>query len=241
MTPVVALLLISEIMYNPASTEQAPVETEWVELYNPTEQTVDLSGWYLQDEDGRTGGAPKGTRLEPGHALVLIPAEQSVADFRKAWGGTDEDYQVVPLEKWGAGGLHNLANSPSDKNEKLTLCRPDTSISDTVNYDDKDPWPLDEPDGASIYLLPDRLTPTLNDEGKSWARSEAGKDLAYHASTPSEYDTKDVGSPGKVMTKKEANEIAQHQEAKQHEGDKADDGDNAAADGRKQGPDDSEK
>ncbi len=43
------LHLLNEFMPDPPGADG---EGEWVELYNPTDQTVDLSGWYLDDEEG---------------------------------------------------------------------------------------------------------------------------------------------------------------------------------------------
>ena len=42
MVEVVSLIVISELMYNPASSERLPVQTEWVELYNRGEEAADL-------------------------------------------------------------------------------------------------------------------------------------------------------------------------------------------------------
>lgn len=204
MLEIAAVIIISEIMYNPASSEQAPIQSEWVELYNAGDQPVDLAGWYLQDEDGRTAPIPEDTTLAPDEALVLIPGSQNVEDFRAAWDGgeanSDDAYQIVPLDGWGAGGLRNLANSPSEENEILALRQPDERLADEVNYQNSDPWPSAAADGPSIYLLPAFLDAEANDDGAHWAVSEAGVDGAFHANDSSDYESADVGSPGVVVT-----------------------------------------
>jgi hypothetical protein len=193
---VLAVLIITEIMYNPASNEQPPAKTEWVEIYNPSDAAVDLSGWYLQDEDGKTGPAPQGTTIGPKQAVVLIPAECGVEAFREAWG---DAVVAVPLSEWGGRpGMSGLGNSPSQTNEILSLVRPDESISDTVNYDDEGDWPSDEPDGVSIYLLPGKLDAAANDDGKNWRRSEAGTHGANACKVTEVFNKPDVGSPGTV-------------------------------------------
>lgn len=203
--PVSGQVLISEIMYNPDSYEGGfgkdakPNQTEWVELYNAGDQAVSLAGFYLQDEDGKTKPLPSAAKIEPGQAVVLIPGTQSVKDFRKAWG---EGFDVYRLPGWAVGDdpLSNLANSPSSSNEVLTLRNAKGEIVDEVNYDDEGDWPSDSPDGPSITLNPDALTPEKNDAGKHWSRSEKGKLGAKHASETDDYSKEDVGSPGKVVT-----------------------------------------
>lgn len=197
-----AALVISEIMYNPASDEGSPVQTEWVEIYNPTQEAIDLTGWYLQDEDGRTQGVAGKITIDPSEAVVFIPSDQTVADFHAAWG---DGIKVVPLADWQTG-LRGLANSPSDTNEHLALHRPDESVSDAVNYDDVDPWPNDGRGGASIYLLPNHIDAAANDAGANWANSEATVHGARYAQATTDYDARDVGSPGSVVVTETAAE-----------------------------------
>lgn len=195
MHPAAAAVIISEIMFNPASSEKPPAKTEWVEIYNAGTNTADLTGWYLQDEDGHTGPIPKGTMLRPGKALVLIPGVQTVAHFRAAWG---TGFAVIPLKHWSKGGLHGLSNNPSPTNEILTLRKPNKTLVDKVNFDDSAPWPTDRPDGPSIELAKDKLNAKANDDGHNWHRAQAGKDGAHHAKATKDYSAKDVGSPGYV-------------------------------------------
>lgn len=201
-------VVISEIMYNPASYEGGigpdapPNQTEWIEIYNTGDQEVSLSGWYLQDEDGKTEPLPDSAKIGPGEAVVLIPGVQSVGDFRAAWG---KGFTVYKLDGWARGDnpLSNLANSPSSKNEILTLRNKAEQVVDEVNYDDQDGWPSDSPQGASIVLQPGKLDSKRNDSGSSWARSEPNKLGADNAKKTKEYSDKDVGSPGKVVTEAE--------------------------------------
>lgn len=214
---------ISEIMYNPASDESSPNDVEWVELYNTGESPVDLSGWYLKDEDGQTVGLPEQTVLESAEALVLIPGEQTVSDFRGAW---DCQAQVFALAGWqGPGGLAGLSNTPSAKNEMLELRAPKSTgadppaesedepdadgaktpataseVVDAVNYDDADPWPSDSPDGASIYLTPGHLSAADNDAGEHWARSKRYINHAVRSTITADFNRESVGSPGRVAT-----------------------------------------
>lgn len=189
-------VIITEIMYNPASSERLPVRTEWVEIYNTGDKPVDLTEWYLQDEDGRTMGLPKGTKLAPGKAAVLVPADVTVEQFREAWG---DGFEVYRLENWGQGGMNGLANSPSPTNENLTLRDNKGLMRDEVKFDDEGDWPSDEPEGPSIYLKPGRMTAKGNDAGGSWARAEADKHGGRQNKTTQVFNNRDTGSPGVVI------------------------------------------
>ncbi len=82
-------IVINEIMYFPQSIQtgsdlQPVIDHEWVELYNPTDKPIDVSGWWLQDKSGKTfqiddnnvdnngGGAQKGTVVPSEGWLVVI-------------------------------------------------------------------------------------------------------------------------------------------------------------------------
>ncbi|MCJ7697223.1 MAG: lamin tail domain-containing protein, partial [Thermoplasmata archaeon] len=41
------LLLINEVMYHPVENENT---NEWIELYNPTSEPLDVAGWMIADE-----------------------------------------------------------------------------------------------------------------------------------------------------------------------------------------------
>lgn len=222
-----AVLIISEIMYDPASDERWPARTEWVEVYNPGDQTVSMQGWYLANENGRTEPIEAEVTLDPGEAVVLIPGNQSVENFREAWG---EGFDVVPLDGWHKPGLHQLTNTPdAEQAGVLTLHREDESPSDMVNWDNEDPWPPNKPDGPSIYVLPEHLDRFSNTQGENWVRSEAGVHGARHAEATEDYSAEDVGSPGVVITPADLEAAEENDKA---DDDEADDeaGDDEAGD-----------
>jgi len=197
-------VIISELMYNPDSSEGYPPRdgqpgepnrTEWVELYNVDTVEHDLSGWTLKDEDGMTTPIPDGTVLAPGKTLVLIPDFSSPSEFKAAWG---EGIDVIALGNWGEGGLVNLANGPSAINEILNLLNAAGDTIDQVNYDDEGDWPADHPDGSSIYVVPDKLYTDQNDLPNAWAPSIAGQHGAKSNEQAGPYQGNDVGSPGYV-------------------------------------------
>jgi len=194
--PAAGEVLITEIMYNPASSEKSPNDVEWIEIYNTADEPVDVAGWYLEDEDGRTDAIVDQTQIAGHEALVLICGTQTVADFQAAWGGR---YAIVSLPGFGRSGYFVLANQPSPSNEIVTLRDADGNVVDEVNYDDEGDWPSDGPDGPSIYLRPDRISAAQNDQGSSWARSAVGVDGGRGNTVTADFDGKDVGSPGTVV------------------------------------------
>lgn len=195
-------VIISEIMFNPSSTEDLKVNlVEWVEIYNPTDQPVDVSGWHLSDEDGKTAGLPRNTTIKPGQAIVLIPAGLSAEKFREAWG---EGFEVFPVTGWDKPGLTGLGNSPSAKNELLTLRNAEGGVADEAHYKIDGDWPKPERGGgSSLVLKPDALSAQANDSGKSWAYAEAGKLGAKNNKKTEVFNGKDTGSPGVVAKDKE--------------------------------------
>ncbi len=63
-------LLINEVMPDP---QGADGESEWVELYNSTTEPIDLSFWYVDDEEGASSAyqIPEGTIVDVGEYLIF--------------------------------------------------------------------------------------------------------------------------------------------------------------------------
>jgi hypothetical protein len=200
-------VIITEIMYNPASDERRG-EAEWVELANIGQEVIQIKDWKLDDED-RAGWGPFSITLKPGGVAVLVnEAAVDEEQFRKAWderaGAEGESeveaeeepeeesiYQIVPV-KWAS-----LANSPSAENEILRLLDGQGNVICEVNFQEGGDWPVcGRPDGASIWLT-DPAATDLND-GKLWKRSVKGEHGARACRPTRVFDAEDVGSPGFV-------------------------------------------
>lgn len=202
-------VIITEIMYNPASEEQRG-ETEWVELANVGDETIQLTDWKLDDEDRAAWGAFSLT-LKPGAVLVLVNKKAvSEKAFRAAWdvksppdGESDamdadeetpeagQTYHVIPV-KWAS-----LANSPSAENEILKLLDGEGNVICEVNFQERGDWPVcASPGGASIWLT-NLAAADLND-GKLWKRSAQGEGGARACRQTEIFDGADIGSPGFV-------------------------------------------
>lgn len=186
-------VIISEIMYNPGGTDvqtgTGAFNKEWVELYNTTSQSIDLSGWSFGDAQDNTWASafPTNTIIAPFQALVVTG---DATTFDAEWGGGINRIQV--------SNFPTLANSPAAVDERPAIRNASSSIIDAVAYDDANGWPRSNgSQGSSIYALPAGLSAAANDIGTFWKPSAWGKDGAVFASYAGE---EDHGSPGYVAT-----------------------------------------
>ncbi len=142
--PPVDYVVISEVMYRPAG--QTTGNREWVELYNPTHQPVDLSGWYLGDaaaaEEYGAGlyRFPADSLLPAGGVIVV--AQQAV-DFEGVGGFTKphfeflidphrDDPEVPNMEPVGAWSGFGFALG--DAGDRVILRKADGTDVDVVVY-----------------------------------------------------------------------------------------------------------
>jgi hypothetical protein len=194
-------VIITEIMYNPASIEGRG-ESEWVEIANLGDEAIDIKGWRLDDED-RDDWGPFDCRLEPlGVAVLINGAAATEQDFRGAWEapigeGTGSDtrasspFQVIPVT-WGS-----LGNQAAGENETLQLVNRDGAVICEVNYDHQAPWPdLGNDPGSSISLM-DADCGKFS-EGGCWTASREA-DGAWKNRVVGVFSGEDMGSPG-VLT-----------------------------------------
>ena len=126
-----AQIVITEIMYNPPESGQDTLE--YVELYNNTNATVDVSGWSFTQ--GFEFVFPAGFTI-PANGYVVIA--KNIAYFQSKFG-------FAPLE-WVTGGA--LTNSGED----LELRDANGNVIDYVDYKNASPWPM-EPNGNGPSLV----------------------------------------------------------------------------------------
>ena len=64
-------IVINEIDTNPPGSDRANI-AEWVELYNPTSETVDIGGWQISSTTGlkKAMTIPEGTSIKPGQYMT---------------------------------------------------------------------------------------------------------------------------------------------------------------------------
>ena len=136
-------VVIGEIQHSPAGGDAA----EFVELYNPGSQAVDLSGWTMSG--GLDLDVQPGTVIAPSSTMVFV-ADDPV--FRSTYGATAF-----------VGDRFDGALAPSGP---LALTRADGSVADAITYGGEG-WPVPTA-GQSLELT----SPTAdNDDPASWALS----------------------------------------------------------------------
>lgn len=147
----ITMVVINEINYNSADDSEAG---DWVELFNPGSQSLDLTGWKFSDSnDGHIYYFPAGTELPAGGYLVLY-SDSTL--FHSIHGNSIQ-------------GLGELGFAFSGSGELLRLIDPSSTIIDSLTYDDAPPWPIGA-DGWGPTL--ELVNPLLdNSTGDNWATS----------------------------------------------------------------------
>ena len=144
-------VVINEINYNSSSNYDSG---DWIEFYNTSNSSVDLSGWIFKDEDDSHSFAiPEGTSLPIDGYIVLcrdsVLFKNIYPDCNNFIGNFDFGF---------------------DRNgELLRLYDDNLSLIDSVHYDDELPW-VTEPDGNGPTLS--LINPFLdNSVAQSWKAS----------------------------------------------------------------------
>ncbi|MCA9247260.1 MAG: CotH kinase family protein [Planctomycetales bacterium] len=177
--PRVGPALITEVMYQPADPDGPggiePDDLEFVEIYNPTTDPIDLTEWRLRR--GVDIDFPAGQMLAPAGVLVAVSFDPTLpenaarlSNFRTFY-GIDASVDLV-------GGFSGRLN---DLGERVQLQRPDDPpaeepdfyprlLEDQVTYNIAEPWPL-EAAGGGLSLT--RLGPERwGDDAASWYAAE---------------------------------------------------------------------
>jgi hypothetical protein len=158
-------LLISEVMYNPNGQDAG---LEWIEIYNPTTEDVDLSGWYLGDV-GPSGEYGSGLYRFPSGAVLV--AEGVIAVAHQAQDVTfTPDYEFLVDPNRDDGAVPNMSPAGSwdgfglalgNAGDEVLLLDADGAPVDVVTYGDGDypgvtPHPGVSGQGHSLERRPPR-------------------------------------------------------------------------------------
>lgn len=164
-------LVITEIMYKPRREELREKFDrvnqgtyfedsddefgEFVELLNITDEPVDLSGWAFTDGIAYT--FPEGSTVDAGE-YIIVTADPQITRQRHS---LNSDHVFGPFE---SGEL-------DDGGERVTLRNADSVVVDTVDYNDRAPWPTGpDENGYSLEIL-DPLSD--NSSAANWRASSA--------------------------------------------------------------------
>ena len=126
-------IVINEINYNSADEFESG---DWIELYNRSEQSINISGWYYSDsDDNHKFILPDETILGPGEYLVLVEDDSS---FTSCFPDVKNYLGETGFGLSGSGEFMKLVDNEGE-------------IIDSLTYDDKSPWP-EEADGNGSTL-----------------------------------------------------------------------------------------
>ena len=136
-------IIFNEINYNSLATTDVG---DWVELYNKSWDTINLSGWIFKDGlDDHAFVFPQNTIINPYGYLVLV---ENLSRFNTRFGGYNHIKKLGPFT-WKLNG---------DK-EAIRLYDNTGKIYQSMYYKDKAPWPT-KPNGFGWTLQ--LIDPSLN-------------------------------------------------------------------------------
>ncbi|MFC2126442.1 CotH kinase family protein [Bacteroidota bacterium] len=126
-------IIINEINYHSALDFDPG---DWIELYNSRNESVNLTGWTLKDDnDSHIFTFPDGMDIEPHEYMIVC---QDVTAFKA----------LYPEVKNYVG---NLGFGLGNAGDGIRIYAYDGSIRDVVYYEDTEPWPT-TPDGEGPTL-----------------------------------------------------------------------------------------
>ncbi|MFA6314893.1 MAG: lamin tail domain-containing protein [Candidatus Paceibacterota bacterium] len=119
---------INKVYYNVDSTHGKKNENEWVEIYNQTDTSLDLSGWQICDDNS--------CDTIPNSDLIEAKGFAIITDSETTWKYWDVPNEVVKIELGG-----NIGDGLGNAGDRLILKRPDGVVIDEMNWQaDTDIW-----------------------------------------------------------------------------------------------------
>jgi hypothetical protein len=153
-------LVINEIYYDTDSRQDCSVVeedslNEWVEIYNPTENPVDISGWTIED-NGASDVIPSASPI-PAGGFAILAQNNSTWKF---WNIPDE---VIKIELG-----NEIGNGLDNNGDRIILRDLKGNIVDQISYEEDtsifNPAPPLDPNG-NTYNLPDGHSLGRNPDG----------------------------------------------------------------------------
>lgn len=169
-------IIINEINYNSATDRDTE---DWVEIYNKSASTVDISGWVIKDSNEDNSFIfPASTSLTAGEYLVIV---RDLDDFKVFFPEVTNVIDSIDFN-FGNGG------------ELVRLFDDSEVLIDQVEYDDEGDWPTEpDGDGPTLELKDPELDNSL---ASSWGASNGfGTPGAQNSLIVSNEETPDLDIP----------------------------------------------
>ena len=129
---VASAVRINEIMYSP-STELGGTYNEWIELYNPSENPINLSNWLIADPDNHTFEVLTTDVIEANGYFILAKKPDNFSQY----------YNVTcPVAR--------VVFSLNNNGEEVLLKNSSGDVIDNLTYDNS--WGADG-NGNSLQLI----------------------------------------------------------------------------------------
>jgi len=141
-------IIINEIMQNPLAVGDS--EGEWFEIYNNSDEEIDMDGFTIKDNDTDSHLITEETLIAPYSFAVLGRNADTTTN-----GGISLNYEYSSI---------NLANSA----DEILLIDPYGNTVDSIAYDDGSTFP--DPNGATMSLLELNLDNTI---GGNWVEYDS--------------------------------------------------------------------
>jgi len=143
-------IVINEINYHSFDTS---IPNDWVELHNPTSETIAIGLWKFKDNNDNVFTLLENTILSAGDFLVLC--KDTIA--------------FTSMFPEVANIIGDLGFGLDAAGERVRLFDSNGLLVDEVEYDDSAPWPI-EADGTGATL--ELIHPSLdNNRASNWAAS----------------------------------------------------------------------
>jgi hypothetical protein len=147
-------IVVTEVMYN--SVESTDVE--YIELYNNSGSTVDLTNWYVLDDNASHNKVYLSGTMAPGEVKVLAGTlSLFTAKYPTVTNIFPVGYQPAPWDLGNGGDTVNLYNASG-----TLVC--------SVLFDDAAPWPT-SPDGSGPALELANIGCTNFSDASCWQAS----------------------------------------------------------------------
>ena len=147
-TPISEAIIINEINYNSSANFDSD---DWIELYNASSESEDISNWTIKDDDdSHIFSIPENTILEANSYLVIVKdASKFAVHF--------PDVPFIGDLGYGLGG----------GGDQVRLFDTNENLVDFVDYDDTTPWPeCADGNGPTLELT---SWDTDNELAENWA------------------------------------------------------------------------
>lgn len=144
------IAIINEINYKSLDTKDAG---DWIELYNLSEEILDVSGWTITDNDIIGGFTlPEGTLVSGNNFLVIVKDQEKFEN------------QHPEINNW----IDNLSFGLSSEGETLLLYNDSNELIDSVQYGVETPWSeMANGQGYTLELIAPELDNSLSENWES--------------------------------------------------------------------------